>query len=96
MIRDDRQRGGDERWRARLARSDASARPVDLVEAMALEPSHLLIEVVGAGPEQFLVAEGTADAMATLARPGLGGVVRRRRGPGAAGPTVRSDGAHAR
>ena len=33
-------------WRG----SDASARPVDLVEAVALEPSHLLIEVVGAGP----------------------------------------------
>ena len=71
MIRDDRQRGGDERWRARLAHSDASARPVDLVDAMALEPSHLLVEVVGAGPEEFLVAEGTADAIATLARPGL-------------------------
>jgi hypothetical protein len=63
--------GVDERWRARLARSDASARPVDLVEAVALEPSHLLVEVAGAGPEQLLVGEGTADALATLARPGL-------------------------
>ena len=63
--------GGDERWRVRLARSDASARPVDLVEAVALEPSHLLIEVAGGGPEQLLVAEGTADALVTLARPGL-------------------------
>jgi hypothetical protein len=62
---------GDERWRARLARSDASARPVDLIEAVALEPSHLLIEVAGGGPEQLLVAEGTADAVATLSRPGL-------------------------
>jgi hypothetical protein len=62
---------GDERWRARLARSDASARPVDLMEAVALEPSHLLIEVVGGGPEQLLVTEGTVDAIATLSRPGL-------------------------
>ena len=66
-----REGGVDERWRARLARSDASARPVDLVEAVALEPSHLLVEVAGAGPEQLLVSEGTADALATLARPGL-------------------------
>ena len=62
---------GDDRWHARLARSDASARPVDLTEAAALEPSHLLVEVAGAGLEQVLVAEGTADALATLARPGL-------------------------
>ena len=68
VVRDDR---ADERWRARLARSDASARPVDLVEAVAFEPSHLLVEVAGAGPEQLLVAEGTADSLATLARPGL-------------------------
>lgn len=70
VVRDDRARD-DERWRVRLARSDASARPVDLVEAVALEPSHLLVEAVGAGPEQLLVAAGTADALATLARPGL-------------------------
>lgn len=62
---------GEERWRSRLARSDASARPVDLTEAVALEPSHLLVEVAGGGPEQLLVAEGTADAIATLSRPGL-------------------------
>jgi hypothetical protein len=72
VIRDDQHRGaGDERWRARLARSDASARPVDLTEAIALEPSHLLVEVIGAGPDELLVAEGTTDAIATLARPGL-------------------------
>ena len=64
-------RAGDERWRARLARSDASARPVDVVEAVALEPSHLLVEVVAASPDELLVAEGTADVIATLARPGL-------------------------
>jgi hypothetical protein len=71
VVRHDQARGGGERWRARLARSDASARPVDLVEAAALEPSHLLIEVAGAGPEHLLVAEGTTDAIATLSRPGL-------------------------
>ena len=76
-------------------RSDASARPVDLVEAVALEPSHLLVEVVGAGPEQLLVAEGTADALATLARPGL--VVWLVAGVGRVlpGPAVRRDGARA-
>jgi hypothetical protein len=68
VVRDD---VGDERWRVRLARSDASARPVDLTEAVALEPSHLLVEVVGGGPERLLVAEGTTDAIATLSRPGL-------------------------
>jgi hypothetical protein len=62
---------GDERWHARLARSDASARPVDLVEARALEPSHLLVEVVGADPTQVLVPDGTAAALAELSRPGL-------------------------
>jgi len=66
-----RGRGGDDRWHTRLARSDASARPVDLVEAAVLEPSHLLVEVAGAGPDQVLVAHGTGDALTTLARPGL-------------------------
>ena len=66
-----RGRGGDDRWHARLARSDASARPVDLIEAAVLEPSHLLVEVAGSGLEQVLVADGTADALSTLARPGL-------------------------
>jgi hypothetical protein len=66
-----RGRSGDDRWHARLARSDASARPVDLIEAAVLEPSHLLVEVAGAGLEQVLVADGTADALSTLARPGL-------------------------
>jgi hypothetical protein len=73
VLRDDgpRHGGGDERWRSRLARTDASARPVDLTEALVLEPSHLLIEVVGGGPDQLLVSAGTTDVLATLARPGL-------------------------
>jgi hypothetical protein len=70
-VRVDRGAHDDDRWRVRLARSDAEARPVDLVEAAAFEPSHVLVEVAGAGPEQVLVADGTSDALATLARPGL-------------------------
>jgi len=62
---------GDDRWRNRLARSDASARPVDLVEASVLEPSHLLVEVVGASPTQVLVPDGTAAALGDLSRPGM-------------------------
>ncbi len=62
---------GDDRWRARLARSDAEARPVDLVDVRALEPSHLLVEVVGASPTQVLVPDGTAAALAEVARPGM-------------------------
>ena len=77
VVRDEHHGGGDERWRARLARSDASARPVDLVEAVALEPSHLLVEVVGAGPDELLVAEGTADAH-RHARPARSGRVAGR------------------
>jgi hypothetical protein len=68
VVRDDHR---DERWRVRLARSDADARPVDLVEAAALEPSHLLVEVAAAGPEELLVGEGTSDTIATLSRPGF-------------------------
>jgi hypothetical protein len=62
---------GDDRWRTRLARSDASARPVDVTEVVALEPSHVLVEVAGAGPTQVLVADGTEAVLADLARPSL-------------------------
>jgi hypothetical protein len=64
-----RNNAGDERWRRRLARSDASARPVDAVEAAAAEPSHVLVEVVAAGPTQVLVPDGTARLLEQLARP---------------------------
>jgi hypothetical protein len=60
---------GDERWRSRLARSDASARPVDLTEAIALEPSHVLVEVAGASPTEVLVADGTSATLAALTAP---------------------------
>ncbi len=64
-------RGHEGSWVARLARSDASARPVDLTEALAREPSHLLVEVAGASPTDLLVADGTSAALADLARPSL-------------------------
>jgi hypothetical protein len=56
-------------WRARLARSDASARPVDGVEAYALEPSHVLVEVEAASPTHALLFDGTRDALDEFRRP---------------------------
>ncbi len=64
-------RGLHENWRARLARSDASARPVDVTEALVLEPSHVLVEVAGASPTELLVADGTSALLDALARPSL-------------------------
>jgi phosphoserine phosphatase len=40
--------GANDSWHRRLARSDATARPVDPTEALALEPSHVLAEVIAA------------------------------------------------
>jgi hypothetical protein len=60
---------GDDRWRNRLARSDASARPVDLVDAASREPSHVLVEVVAASPTQMLVPDGSTVLLEALARP---------------------------
>ncbi len=62
-------RDHDGSWRARLAHSDASARPVDVTEAAALEPSHVLVEVAGASPTEVLVADGTSAVLADLAGP---------------------------
>jgi hypothetical protein len=69
-----RQDQRDESWRARLARSDASARPVDVMDAVACEPSHVLVEVaaLGASPTgspAALVAAGTEALLADLVRP---------------------------
>ena len=72
VVRDDRHgSGGDERWRARLARSDASARPVDLVEAVAFEPSHLLVEVVAAAPSSCSSPRAPPTRSRRSRRPGL-------------------------
>jgi hypothetical protein len=56
----------DESWRRRLSRTGATARPVGPAEAQALEPSHVLAEVVAASPTEALVAEGTTDLLAEL------------------------------
>ena len=96
VVRDDQYRaratnGGEPGWPA----ATPAPAPSTSVEAVALEPSHLLVEVVGAGPDELLVTDGTADAIATLARPGL--VVWLVAGVGRVLPTppVRGDGAHA-
>jgi hypothetical protein len=60
---------GDDRWHRRLARSRASARPVDVAEAAAAEPSHVLVEIVGANPSTVLVAAGTRSVLDDLSRP---------------------------
>ncbi len=60
---------GDERWRSQLARSGASARPVDVIEASVHEPSHVLVEVAAGSPTQVLVPQGTAVLLEQLARP---------------------------
>ena len=60
---------GDDPWRRRLARSDATARPVDVVEAMACEPSHVLVEITGASPDEVLVPLGTKALLDELVRP---------------------------
>jgi hypothetical protein len=57
-------------WRARLARSTAGARPIDVTEVEALAPSHVLLEARTASPEKAVVAAGTADVLADLAQPG--------------------------
>ncbi len=58
-----------ESWRSRLARSDASARPVDVIEAVALEPSHVIVEVEAASPTHALLRDGTSDLLAEIRRP---------------------------
>jgi hypothetical protein len=60
-----------DRWRPALAGSGVQARPVDAMEAAACAPSHLLVEVAGAGPGQVLVAAGSDEVIATVMHPGL-------------------------
>jgi hypothetical protein len=60
---------GDSRWHHRLARSDATARPVDVIEAAAQEQSHVLVEILAGSPTQVLVPDGTSRLLEQLARP---------------------------
>ena len=64
-----RRGGGDESWRLRLARSDASARPVDAIEASVLEPTHVLVEVEAASPTHALVLDGTSALLEQCTKP---------------------------
>ena len=68
-----RRRAGDDHRRARLARREASIRIVDDVEAVALEPSHLLVEAMAAAPRRAVVAAGAGDLLDTLAATGTVG-----------------------
>ena len=61
-----RNRVGERTLRARLARSELRARVVDETDAMALEPSHLLVEVLATSPQVALVPNGTADLLCSL------------------------------
>jgi hypothetical protein len=64
-----RNAGVDDHWHRRLARSDASARPVDALEASVLEPSHVLVEVAAASPTRALVVDGTAATLEDVTKP---------------------------
>ena len=58
VVRPDRPDAG---LRARLGGADRSVRMVDLTEAMAVEASHLLVEVHATSPTTALVPAGLAD-----------------------------------
>jgi hypothetical protein len=60
-----RSRGGDT-LRYRLAGTDLRPRVVDETEAMALAPSHLLVEVLATSPTTALVPVGTNDLLWSL------------------------------
>ena len=60
-------RTGDRWLHTRLRRADATIRVIDEVEAIALEPSHLLVEASAASASgDAVVAAGTADLLADL------------------------------
>lgn len=61
-----RRRAGDTHLRARLARTDQPIRVVDETEAMALSPSHLLVEVLAISPTAAAVPAGTTDLLWSL------------------------------
>ena len=68
-----RHRAGDDHRRARLARREASIRIVNVVDAAALDPSHLLVEATAAGPRRAVVPAGTGELLDTLAASGAVG-----------------------
>jgi hypothetical protein len=61
-----RRRDGDRTLHARLARAELRVRVVDETEAMALEPTHVLVEVRATSPTTALVPPGTADLLWSL------------------------------
>jgi hypothetical protein len=61
-----RRRAGDDHRRARLARREAAIRIVNDVDGAALEPSHLLVEAMAAGPRRTVVPADTGDLLDTL------------------------------
>jgi hypothetical protein len=61
-----RRRAGDTHLRARLTRSEQPVRVIDETEAMALGPSHLLIEVLATSPATAVVPAGTTDLLWSL------------------------------
>jgi hypothetical protein len=60
---------GDDGWHRRLARSDASARPVDAIEASVLGPSHVLVEIEAASPTRALLLDGTTVLLQEITKP---------------------------
>jgi len=63
VVRDDR---ASMRLRARLLDGEVRVRMVDLTEAIAASPSHLLLEVAALSPTAALVPEGAADLLWSL------------------------------
>ncbi len=68
-----RRRSGDDHRRARLARGDAPIRIVSEIDAIALEPTHLLVEATAASPSCAVVPDGATDVLDTLASTGTVG-----------------------
>lgn len=59
-------RGEGTRRAAHPSRANAPVRVIDQTEAMALEPSHLLVEVLATSPSRALVPAGTNDILWSL------------------------------
>jgi hypothetical protein len=61
-----RSRHGDRHLRARLTRAEQPVRVADETEAMALSPTHLLVEVLATSPSIALVPTGTGALLESL------------------------------